>query len=295
MSTIAARLPLYAKLMRFDRPVGSLLLLWPTLAALWVASSGKPSASLLAIFTLGTFVMRAAGCVINDWADRRLDGLVERTQERPLATGSLNAVEALVLFCALLSFGFLLVLLLNRLTQWMAVAGAAIATIYPFMKRWTYVPQVVLGAAFSWGLVMAFTAVDGRIPMQAWLLFLASVLWIVMYDTLYAMVDRDDDLKVGIKSTAILFGTSDRFMIGVLQALAWISLALFGIGERYGYAYAAGLGAIAALFLYQQTLIRSRARDACFKAFCNNVWVGFALWAAIVVELDVVPWLRSAL
>jgi len=294
MSTLAARLPLYAKLMRFDRPVGTLLLLWPTLAALWIASAGKPSPTFVAIFTLGTFVMRAAGCVINDWADRRFDAHVERTRERPLASGSLGELEALAVFCALLSLGLLLVMFLNPLTQWMAVAGAAIATIYPFMKRWTYLPQVVLGAAFSWGLIMAFTAVGNRIPSQAWLLFLASVVWIVMYDTLYAMVDREDDLKIGIKSTAILFGTSDRLMVGVLQALAWLSLALFGVGERFGYAYAAGLVVIAALFVHQQRLIRTRARDACFKAFGNNVWVGFALWVAVVVELNVVPLLKSA-
>jgi len=295
MTTFAARLPIYAKLMRFDRPVGSLLLLWPTLAALWIASSGRPSLSLVAIFTLGTFVMRAAGCVINDWADRRIDAHVERTRQRPLATGSLGELEALALFGALLSFGLLLVMFLNPLTQWMAVAGAAIATIYPFMKRWTYLPQVVLGAAFSWGLIMAFTAVGNRIPSQAWLLFVASVVWIVMYDTLYAMVDRDDDLKIGVKSTAILFGASDRIMVGVLQALAWLSLALFGIGAGFGYVYDAGLVAIAALFAHQQRLIRTRAPEACFKAFGNNVWVGFALWLSVVVELDVVPLVRSAL
>jgi 4-hydroxybenzoate polyprenyltransferase len=281
--------------MRFDRPVGTLLLLWPTLAALWAASGGRPALSLLVIFTLGTIVMRAAGCVINDWADRRLDPHVARTRDRPLAAGRVDELEALFLFVALLAMALLLVMFLNRFTQWMAVAGAAIATIYPFMKRITYLPQVVLGAAFSWGMVMSYTAVQNALPTEAWVLFLGSVFWIVMYDTLYAMVDRDDDVKVGIRSTAILFGRADRLMVGVLQALTWMCLALFGVRAGFGIAYFVGMAVIGCLFAHQQRLIRRRDRDGCFAAFGNNVWVGFVLWLAVVVELDLLPALETLL
>jgi 4-hydroxybenzoate polyprenyltransferase len=289
MTQIVARWPLYARLMRFDRPVGTLLLLWPTLAALWIAADGRPPFGLIVIFTLGTVVMRAAGCVINDWADRHLDGHVARTRDRPLAAGLVDEVEALLIFAALLAVALLLVMFLNPLTQWMAVAGAAIATAYPFMKRFTYLPQVVLGAAFSWGMVMSFTAIRNDLPQEAWLLFLASLLWIVMYDTLYAMVDRDDDLKIGIRSTAILFGRADRLMIGVLQALTLLCLALFGARSSYGLPYLAAMAVVGGLFVYQQRLIRNRDRTACFAAFGNNVWVGFVFWLAVVVELDVMP------
>lgn len=275
--------------MRFDRPVGTLLLLWPTLAALWAASGGRPELSLLVIFTLGTIVMRAAGCVINDWADRRLDPHVARTRDRPLASGRVDELEALFLFVALLAIALLLVMFLNRFTQWMAVAGAAIATIYPFMKRITYLPQVVLGAAFSWGMVMAYTAVQNALPAEAWLLFLGSLFWIVMYDTLYAMVDRDDDVKVGIRSTAILFGRADRLMVGVLQALTWMCFALFGARAGFATTYFLGMAVIGALFAHQQHLIRDRDRDGCFAAFGNNVWVGFVLWLAVVLEVDALP------
>jgi 4-hydroxybenzoate polyprenyltransferase len=290
-----SKIALYARLMRFDRPVGTLLLLWPTLAALWAAAAGTPPLGTLVVFTLGTVVMRAAGCVVNDWADRRLDPHVARTRDRPLAAGQVGEVEALLLFAALLTLALLLVMFLNPLSQWMAVAGAGIATIYPFMKRVTYLPQVVLGAAFSWGMVMAYTAIRNALPPEAWLLFLASVSWIVMYDTLYAMVDREDDLKVGIRSTAILFGRADRLMIGVLQALTWVSLCLFGLRARFDFAYWVAMAVIAGLFVYQSYLIRRRARDACFSAFRNNVWVGFALWLGVVAEFDVLPLLRDHL
>jgi 4-hydroxybenzoate polyprenyltransferase len=289
MTQLAARWPLYARLMRFDRPVGTLLLLWPTLAALWIASRGRPALSLIVIFALGTVVMRAAGCVINDWADRHLDGKVARTRDRPLATGLVDEIEALLIFAGLLAVALLLVMFLNPLTQWMAVAGAAIAMVYPFMKRFTYLPQVVLGAAFSWGLVMAFTATQNDLPQEAWLLFLASVLWIVMYDTLYAMVDRDDDVKIGIRSTAILFGGADRLMVGVLQFLTLLSLSLFGVRSGYGAPYFIAMVIVGGLFIHQQRLIRTRDRDACLVAFGNNVWVGFVIWLAVVVELDVLP------
>jgi 4-hydroxybenzoate polyprenyltransferase len=285
----------YGRLMRLDRPVGTLLLLWPTLAALWLAAGGLPPTPLLVIFVLGTLVMRAAGCVINDFADREFDGHVRRTKERPLAAGRVSDKEALALFAALLLIALGLVLLLNVLTQRMALLGAALAVLYPFMKRFTYLPQVVLGLAFSWGIIMAFTAVlDGKgslteLPQTAWLLFVASVLWIVAYDTLYAMVDRSDDLKVGIKSTAILFGSADRLMVGSLQAITLLSFILLGTHLGFGFAYHASMAAVALLFGYQQYLIRNRDADGCFRAFGSNVWVGFALFAGVVLELSILP------
>ena len=275
--------------MRFDRPVGTLLLLWPTLAALWIASSGRPSPTLVAIFVLGTIVMRAAGCVINDYADRHLDAHVERTRDRPLATRAVSEFEALMLFAALLTIALVLVLFLNPLTRWLALGGVVIATLYPFMKRWTYMPQAVLGAAFSWGIVMAFAATDGKLTDGAWLMSVASVLWIVAYDTLYAMVDRDDDLKVGIKSAAILFGSADLTIVAILQAATIVSLVLLGAHLHYGPAYFVGIAVAAGLFVYQQRLIRDRNPGRCFAAFRNNTWVGFALFAGTVVELNVAP------
>jgi 4-hydroxybenzoate polyprenyltransferase len=286
VASLARRLPLYLRLMRFDRPVGTLLLLWPTLAALWIAAAGRPPLPLVVVFAVGTIVMRAAGCVINDYADRSLDAHVARTRNRPLATKQITEAEALVLFALLLSVALVLLFFLNAPTQRLAVGGAAIATLYPFMKRWTYLPQVVLGAAFSWGIVMAFSATGAGLSDAAWLLFIASVFWIVAYDTLYAMVDRDDDLRVGIKSTAILFGAADRTMVAILQTSTVTTLALLGLQLHYGVAYYAGLVVVAALFAHQQRLIRRREPSGCFAAFRNNVWVGFALFAATVVELE---------
>ncbi|MCY3794677.1 MAG: 4-hydroxybenzoate octaprenyltransferase [Gammaproteobacteria bacterium] len=276
-------------LMRFDRPVGSLLLLWPTLAALWVAAEGMPPAVLIAVFTLGVFIMRAAGCVINDLADRRFDPLVARTRNRPLATGAISVRGALGLLAGLCLVALALLAWLNAAARWLAVAGLAISVLYPFTKRWTHLPQVVLGAAFSWGIVMAFAAVSGGVPATGWLFFVASLLWIVAYDTLYAMVDREDDLKAGIKSTAILFGAQDRLMVGVLQAGAWFGFALLGWRSGFGAFYGAGLAVIVALFVHQQILIRARDRDRCFRAFLNNTWVGFALFAAVVAESSFDP------
>jgi 4-hydroxybenzoate polyprenyltransferase len=273
------------RLMRFDRPVGTLLLLWPTLAAVWIAANGHPSIQLVCVFTIGTIVMRAAGCVINDYADRNFDAHVARTRGRPLATKAVSELEALGLFGFLLSVGFVLLFFLNTSAQQLAVGGAAIATLYPFMKRWTYLPQLVLGAAFSWGIVMAFAAAGAGLTDGAWLLFIGSVQWIVAYDTQYAMVDREDDLRVGIKSTAILFGDADRIMIGALQASTLISWSLLGMQQQFGLAYYAGLVVVAGLFVHQQRLIRDRMPAQCFEAFRNNVWVGFALFAATLVEL----------
>jgi 4-hydroxybenzoate polyprenyltransferase len=294
VTSLSQRLPLYLRLMRFDRPVGTLLLLWPTLAALWIASNGRPSMSLIVIFTLGTIVMRAAGCVVNDYADRDLDAHVERTRQRPLAQKQITEVDALILFAVLLAVALALVLFLNRRTQWLACAGAAIATLYPFMKRWTHLPQVVLGAAFSWGIVMAFSATGARLTDAAWLMFIASVFWIVAYDTIYAMVDRTDDLRVGIKSTAILFGDADIAIVAVLQAATVISLALLGLRLQYGVAYFLGIAIAAGLFVHQQRLIRGREPARCFAAFRNNVWVGFALFAGTVIELSLPVALSSS-
>ena len=286
MTILTRRLPLYMRLMRFDRPVGTLLLLWPTLAALWIAADGRPSLALVVIFTLGTVVMRAAGCVINDYADRNLDAHVARTRDRPMARKQISEWEALTLFAVLLAIALVLVFFLNGFTQRLAIGGAAIATLYPFMKRWTYLPQIVLGAAFSWGIVMAFAATGAGLGDPAWLMFIASVLWIVSYDTLYAMVDRDDDLRVGIKSTAILFGNADRAMVAALQASTLATLALLGVRLQFGIGYFLGIAVAGALFVYQQRLIRDRKPAHCFAAFRNNVWVGFALFAGTIVELE---------
>lgn len=279
------RLAAYGQLMRIDRPVGTLLLLWPTLAALWMAADGVPPVELILVFAVGTFLMRAAGCVINDYADRDLDGHVSRTESRPLATGAVSANEALMLFGALALAASLLLAFVNEATRYLAVGAVAIAVLYPFMKRVTYLPQVVLGAAFSWGIPMAFSAVNGSVGEPAWLYFTASVLWIVAYDTWYAMVDREDDLKVGIKSTAILFGNADRFIIGCLQGLACIALLRLGASLDYGIVYNIGIVVIGGLFAYQQRLTRKRAPAACFKAFKHNIWVGFTLFVAVVAEV----------
>lgn len=281
----------YLTLMRLDRPVGTLLLLWPTLAALCMAAATLPPFSLIVIFTLGTFAMRSAGCVINDYADRNVDGHVKRTAQRPLATGAIPEKNALWLFFALITIAGTLILFLNRNTQLLAIGGLGLAILYPFMKRWTHLPQVVLGAAFSWGIPMAWSAQQPSVPSEAWLMFISSLLWIVAYDTEYAMVDRDDDLKIGIKSTAILFGHLDRLMIGILQASAWLGFLLLGIDLGYQHLYFVGLGLIAGLFAYQGWLIRHREREGCFDAFRNNIWVGVSLLLGTLFELVVSAWL----
>ena len=286
-ATDASTLRAYAALTRLDKPVGTLLLLWPTLAALWMAARGIPEFHLIVVFTLGTFLMRAAGCVINDFADRKVDGHVARTRHRPLATGAISSAQALMVFGALLACAASLLLFLNRQTQLLALAGAGVAVLYPFMKRWTQMPQVVLGAAFSWGILMAWTAQGRGLTDSAGVMFVGSLLWIVAYDTLYAMVDREDDLKVGIKSTAILFGRLDRLMIGVLQVSALFCFILLGLKLQYQHAYFVGLAIAAGLFAYQQYLIRARAPDACFAAFRNNTWVGLALFLGTVCELAI--------
>jgi 4-hydroxybenzoate polyprenyltransferase len=272
----------WIQLMRLDRPIGTLLLLWPTLWAVWIAGEGAPSVKHVLIFVIGVIVMRAAGCVINDYADRNLDGQVERTKERPLATGKLEAKQALMLFDGLAVIAFVLVLFLNRFTIYLSFGGIFLAALYPFMKRYTYFPQVFLGAAFAWAIPMAFAAIQDALPSYAWLIYLATLIWTVAYDTQYAMVDRDDDLKAGIRSTAILFGDSDKLMIGILQAMALLPLYLLGQRLGFGVLWNAGLLVAIGLFAYQQWLIRNRERDACFKAFLNNQWVGLAIFAGLV-------------
>ena len=273
--------------MRLDRPVGTLLLLWPTLAALVMAADGLPPLTLIVIFTVGTFTMRSAGCVINDYADRKVDGAVKRTKDRPLVTGAVSERQALSLFVGLVAGSGLLILFLNTTTQLLAVAGLGLAVLYPFMKRHTHLPQVVLGAAFSWGILMAWSAQGLGVPREAGLLFIGSLFWIVAYDTEYAMVDRDDDLIVGIKSTAILFGELDRLMICVLQSLALGTWFLLGVSLDYQNVFYIGLIAVTGLFAYQQHLIRDRSREGCFAAFKNNIWVGVTLLTSTLIEVTV--------
>ncbi|MBB1488369.1 4-hydroxybenzoate octaprenyltransferase [Oceanospirillum sediminis] len=281
---IIKQLPHYLKLMRVDRPIGTYLLLWPTLWALWIAAEGLPDIRVLVIFVLGVYVMRAAGCVINDFADRKVDGHVERTRERPLATGAITAKEALYLFAVLGVIAFLLVLMTNTLTIMLSVGGIVLAFIYPFMKRYTHLPQVVLGAAFSWAIPMAYAAQTSTVPVEAWLLFTANLLWTTAYDTQYAMVDRNDDLKIGVKSTAILFGDLDRHIIILLQILAVIALIITAGMKELGLYFYLGLSGAILLFVYQSKLIWQRERESCFKAFLNNHWAGLLILAGIILD-----------
>ena len=274
----------YARLMRINKPIGTLLLLWPTLWALWLAAEGMPRWDLLVIFTLGVFLMRSAGCVINDFADRKIDGHVARTRERPLATGEVTAKQSLLLFALLCLLAFGLVLLTNPLTIKLSLGGLALAFCYPFTKRFTQLPQVVLGAAFAWSIPMAFAAQKGELSQTIWLVYIAVVLWTLVYDTFYAMVDRDDDLRIGVKSTAILFGEQDRAITAFLQVLTLVALVLVGRRFELTTPYFISLGFAAALFAYQQWLIRYRERNACFKAFLNNNWVGLVVLLGVVAS-----------
>lgn len=279
-----ARRRAFIELTRLHKPIGIFLLLWPTLWALWFAADGWPRIDVLVIFVAGTVVMRMAGCAINDFADRKVDGEVERTRERPLATGAISAREALIVFAMLLAVALGLVLLTNRQTILMAIGGAALTAIYPFMKRYTHLPQVVLGMAFSWGIPMAWTAQTGGVTAITWLLFVATVLLTMAYDTMYAMVDRRDDLRAGIRSLAILLGDLDRVAIGLMQTLMLLALVLAGRQQEFGLFYLAGVGVAALLCLYQQWLIRDREPAACFRAFLNNNWLGLAVFAGVVLE-----------
>lgn len=274
----------WIQLMRLDRPIGTMLLMWPTLWAVWIAGEGSPSLKTVIIFIVGVIVMRAAGCVINDYADRDFDGHVERTKARPLATGALTGRDALKLFAALAAIAFVLVLFLNPFTIYLSFGGIFLATLYPFTKRFTYLPQLFLGAAFSWAIPMAFAAEMNTLPHYAWLIYIGNLLWTMAYDTEYAMCDREDDLKVGIKSTAVLFGEADRMMIGVLQAMALFPLLLLGQKLGFGWAWYAGLAGAVGCFAWQHYLIRHREPAACFRAFLNNQWAGACIFAGLWVQ-----------
>ena len=273
----------YWRLMRFDRPIGILLLLWPTLWALWIAGDGSPSAKNILIFCTGVVLMRAAGCIMNDVADRDFDPHVERTRSRPLASGELSVREALLAFFILMLLAFGLVLLTNLLTIKLAFAGALLASTYPFFKRWTHLPQVVLGIAFGWGIPMAFAAETGHVAAAAWLILLINVIWSVIYDTLYAMVDREDDISIGLKSTAILFGEHDLLILRLLKILMVALLVLLGLQLQFSWPWFAGVAVAAGLFVYQQYSVRHRDRKACFRAFLNNNWVGAVIWAGLLL------------
>ena len=279
----------YLRLMRVDRPIGFWLLLWPSLWALWIAADGLPELWILVVFVLGTFLMRSAGCVINDFADRKIDPHVERTKLRPLAAGKVSAREALVLFVLLSLLAFALVLTLNQTTVLLSVVGAFLAASYPFMKRYTHLPQAYLGIAFAWGVPMAFAAQSGMIPAASWWLFAATVFWATAYDTLYAMVDRDDDLKIGVKSTAILFGRFDLAAVAVLDAMVLVCLSMAGAAFALGPAYFVGLSVALLLMVNQLRAAHGRDKQQCFQAFLNNNWVGLAVFAGLLID-RALPW-----
>ncbi|WP_428944925.1 4-hydroxybenzoate octaprenyltransferase [Pantoea sp. FN060301] len=275
----------YSRLMRIDKPIGTLLLLWPTFWSLWLAGMRVPPLNVLIVFTLGVFFMRAAGCVVNDFADRKIDGHVKRTQFRPLPSGAVTTKEAVLLFALLVLISFCLVLTMNAMTIWLSLGGLALAWMYPFMKRYTHLPQVVLGAAFGWGIPMGWAAVSGTLPLNCWLLFCAYMCWTVAFDTEYAMVDRDDDLKIGVKSTAILFGRCDKLIIGLLQLATLGLMTLIGWRLQLGGLFYCSVLLAGGLFVYQQKLISGRDRDLCFRAFLNNNYVGLVLFIGIAFSL----------
>jgi 4-hydroxybenzoate polyprenyltransferase len=274
----------YAKLMRLDRPIGIWLLLWPALWALWIAGDGRPDETVLVIFVVGTVLARSAGCVINDFADRRVDPHVRRTADRPLARGSVSTAEALVLFALLGTGALALVLPLNRPTQLLALAGGVVTVIYPFLKRFFPLPQAWLGIAFAWSVPMAFAAHTGTVPLVAWVVFAGALCWIVAYDTIYAMVDRDDDLRIGMHSSAILFGRADTVAIGALHTAALLLLAWAGQIARLGRWFYFGLLVAALLAARQQWRIRTREPQSCFRAFLDNNWFGCAVFVGIALD-----------
>jgi 4-hydroxybenzoate polyprenyltransferase len=282
---LGRRVTEYARLMRLDRPVGTWLLLWPALWALWIAGAGRPRPQVLLVFVLGVVVMRAAGCVINDFTDRNIDPHVQRTRDRPLAARRVSPIEALLLFALLLAVALYLVTRLDLLTVKLACVGALLTVSYPLIKRFFPMPQLYLGISFGgWSVPMAFAAQSGALPRVAWVLYIAAVIWASMYDTLYAMVDREDDLKIGVKSSAILFADMDRLLIGVMQAMMLGALVLVGRNLHFGRPYQAGVAAAGALFLWQQWLIRKREPAACLRAFLNNQYVGMVVFVGIQLQ-----------
>lgn len=289
MTDLRHRLSLYLQLTRLNRPIGVYLLLWQTLWGLWFAADGTPSLHNVVVFILGVVAMRSAGCIINDYADRHLDGHVKRTRDRPLATGRISIREALTLAAALVLLSFILVLTTNLTTIIWSLGAVGLAALYPFMKRHTHLPQLFLGLAFSWAIPMAYAAEGQPISPVTWVLFLSAVAWIMAYDTLYAMVDRDDDLKIGIKSTAILFGDGDRLAVGVLQGLFLVGMALAGNMTDSGPLYYLGLAAALGCFAWQHWLIRNRERMPCFAAFLHNHWVGLAIFLGVLADQSLAP------
>jgi 4-hydroxybenzoate polyprenyltransferase len=276
------KIRLYAELIRFDKPIGVYLLLWPTLWALAIAGQGSPDLWVLLVFVVGVFLMRSAGCAINDYVDRDIDRHVVRTKERPLTSGRISEKEALLVFAAFSLLAFLLVLTLNQFTIWLSIGGLLLAATYPFMKRLHYLPQVHLGAAFGWAVPMAFAAQTESLPKQAWLLYVAALIWAVAYDTMYSMADREDDLKIGLKSTAILFGEYDRAIIGLFQALLILTLWLTGSDLEFTKLYFYALGLASLLMIYEQYLIVYRVPENCFKAFLHNHWIGAIVFFGIM-------------
>ena len=284
LNNFIAQLKIYAQLMRLDQPIGIWLLLWPTLWALWLAGEGHPDAGVFVVFVLGVIVMRSAGCVLNDYADRHIDPYVERTRLRPIASGAVAPFEALTLFVALALIAIGLATLLNRPAQILAVVAAMLTIAYPFIKRFISIPQFVLGAAFGWAVPMAFAAQTGTASQLGWLLFGCALVWATIYDTFYAMVDRDDDIKLGVKSTAILFGETDLFIIGGLQVLMLIGLIFVGGMAELGFWFYASVGLAGLLMVYHQWLARERSRDGCFNAFLNNHYIGMVIFIGIVLH-----------
>lgn len=282
--SVRERLQAYVRLIRADRPIGIFLLMWPALWALWIAGEGAPPWRVVLIFVLGVALMRSAGCAINDFADRHFDPQVQRTRERPLASGLVSPREALGVFAVLSLLAFGLVLVLNPTTIALSLVALALAVIYPFMKRYTHLPQLFLGAAFGWAVPMAFTALGEVIPPVGWWLFGATVLWALIYDTQYAMVDREDDLRIGVKSTAVLFGRWDRLLIGLMQVLLLVLLGWIGLMAGRGVIFGVGLALGAALMVYQQYLIRDRSRGGCFQAFLNNNYFGMLVFVGLVFD-----------
>jgi 4-hydroxybenzoate polyprenyltransferase len=278
-----ARAPAFILLTRANKPIGTYLLLWPTLSALWLAAGGWPDWHLILLFAAGTWLMRSAGCCINDFADAAVDGQVKRTEGRAIVTGLVSRQEALICFLVLCLLSAVLLLFMNTMTMLLSLGAVALTALYPFMKRYTHLPQLVLGMAFSWGILMAFMAQSESLPAIAWVLYVANCLWTVAYDTQYAMVDREYDLQIGVKSTAILFGDADKVMIGMLQGMFVLALLLVGRTLGLNLWYFLGVFVASALLVYQQLLIRNREPDACFSAFLNNHWVGLAVFAGVVL------------
>jgi 4-hydroxybenzoate polyprenyltransferase len=286
---VASRLRNYGKLMRVDKPIGIWLLLWPTLWALWLAGEGAPNQGLFVVFVFGVFVMRSAGCVLNDFVDRKIDPYVERTRARPLVTGAVAPFEALTLFIALGLIAVGLATMLNKQAQLLAVIGAALTIAYPFIKRYVSIPQFVLGAAFGWAAPMAFAAQSGETPELAWLVFGTALIWAVIYDTFYAMVDREDDIRIGVKSTAVLFGEADLFVIAGLQILMIVALILIGLRAELGFWYYGAVGVAAAMMAWHLWLARDRQPAGCFQAFLRNHYIGMVVFVGIVLHYTFNP------